>query len=225
MADPTARIQSEDGVVVLHCPPELLREPLVQQERSLNWITENVSVICEERTRKWWWIAFLIFAPIALLVPLLLGYQVANAWACGREPAVRLGLGHHEFVFGSASPRRHADLAILFLTRQKCAQASPRVEADRVRGECASVSRLSRRRRVEGWWLFPIPNWNGSGKLRSPLWGRVCGFTYFPCPCCSGYVGLIPDLAMMRDRAKSKIRNGSRHRRARLARGNAMAAL
>ena len=36
---------SEDGVVVLHCPPELEREPLVNHDRSLNWITENVSVI------------------------------------------------------------------------------------------------------------------------------------------------------------------------------------
>ena len=27
---------SEDGVVVLHCPPELEREPLVNHDRSLN---------------------------------------------------------------------------------------------------------------------------------------------------------------------------------------------
>ena len=78
MSEHAAKFVSEDGVVVLHCPPELEREALVNNDRSLNWITEKVSVICEEPTRRWWWIAFLIFSPIALLVPLLLGYQVSH---------------------------------------------------------------------------------------------------------------------------------------------------
>ena len=69
---------SEDGVVVLHCPPELAKIPLVNHDRSLGWITENVASICEEKTRRYWWIGFFLFAPIALLVPTLLSYQVAN---------------------------------------------------------------------------------------------------------------------------------------------------
>src|SRR5262245_59803974 len=70
--------KSEDGIVQLYCPPELAKIPLVTHNRSYNWITENVGVICEERTRKWWWICFFFFGAIALLVPTLLSYQVAN---------------------------------------------------------------------------------------------------------------------------------------------------
>src|SRR5262245_40520553 len=67
-----------EEVVVLECQQELRKIPLVKNDRSFHLITDNVSVICEEKTRKWWWIAFLIFSPIALLVPTLLSYQVAN---------------------------------------------------------------------------------------------------------------------------------------------------
>ena len=69
---------SEDGIVVLHCPPELAKIPLVNDGKSLAWITENVASICEEKTRRYWWIAFFFFSPIALLVPTLLAYQVGN---------------------------------------------------------------------------------------------------------------------------------------------------
>mgnify|MGYP006148833609 CR=1 FL=1 len=70
MADTTAHPAPADAenAVVLHCPPELAKIPLVNHDRSFAWITENVASICEEKTRKWWWIAFIILAPIFCLV-------------------------------------------------------------------------------------------------------------------------------------------------------------
>ena len=53
-----------DTAVVLDTPVELKRVPLVQNQRSLRWITDNVSDIVESRTPIWWWLAFL---PCALL--------------------------------------------------------------------------------------------------------------------------------------------------------------
>jgi molybdopterin-containing oxidoreductase family membrane subunit len=197
MSDHAAKLVSEDGVVVLHCPPELEREALVNHDRSLNWITENVSVICEEKTRRWWWIAFLIFSPIALLVPLLFGYQVSNGigvwgenqpfgWAWDITNFVFwIGIGHAGTLIS----------AILFLTRQKWRTSINRAsEAMTLFAVmCAGLYPGFHVGRVwKAWYLFPIPNWNGLWQnYRSPLlWD----------------VGLIPDLAMLRDRAKSKIK-------------------
>src|SRR5687767_5868524 len=116
---PASGPAAEDQVV-LHCPPELARPQLVKNDRSFAWITENVASICEEKTPKWWWIAFFIFAPIFLLVPTLLSYQVANGvgvwgenqpfgWAWDITNFVFwIGIGHAGTLIS----------AILFLTRQ-----------------------------------------------------------------------------------------------------------
>ena len=57
------------------------------------------------------------------------------------------------------------------------------------------------------YWLFPIPNqmemWP---QFRSPLlWDVFAVSTYFTVSLMFWYVGLIPDLATMRDRAKGKV--------------------
>jgi molybdopterin-containing oxidoreductase family membrane subunit len=58
------------------------------------------------------------------------------------------------------------------------------------------------------WWLFPIPNANSIWpQFRSPLmWDVFAVSTYFTVSVLFWYMGLIPDLAVMRDRAKTKIR-------------------
>jgi molybdopterin-containing oxidoreductase family membrane subunit len=58
------------------------------------------------------------------------------------------------------------------------------------------------------WWLFPIPNANSVWpQFRSPLmWDVFAVSTYFTVSVLFWYMGLIPDLAVMRDRAKSKLR-------------------
>jgi molybdopterin-containing oxidoreductase family membrane subunit len=58
------------------------------------------------------------------------------------------------------------------------------------------------------WWLFPIPNANGIWpQFRSPLlWDVFAVSTYGTVSFLFWYTGLVPDLATMRDRAKTKIR-------------------
>jgi len=58
------------------------------------------------------------------------------------------------------------------------------------------------------WWLFPIPNSNSIWpQFRSPLmWDVFAVSTYFTVSVLFWYMGLIPDLAVMRDRARTKLR-------------------
>src|ERR1035437_3601922 len=58
------------------------------------------------------------------------------------------------------------------------------------------------------WWLFPIPNSQSIWpQFRSPLmWDVFAVSTYFTVSVLFWYMGLIPDVAVMRDRAKTKPR-------------------
>jgi molybdopterin-containing oxidoreductase family membrane subunit len=58
------------------------------------------------------------------------------------------------------------------------------------------------------WWLFPIPTSNALWpQFRSPLmWDVFAVSTYFTVSLIFWYVGLIPDLAVMRDRARTRVR-------------------
>ena len=58
------------------------------------------------------------------------------------------------------------------------------------------------------WWVFPLPNQMSMWpNFRSPLlWDVFAVSVYFTCSALFWYVGLIPDLATMRDRAKTRLR-------------------
>ena len=74
---------------------------------------------------------------------------------------------------------------------------------------CAGIFPLVHIGRVwYGWWLFPLPNSNSIWpQFRSPLmWDVFAVSTYFTVSVLFWYVGLVPDLAILRDRAKTKAR-------------------
>jgi molybdopterin-containing oxidoreductase family membrane subunit len=101
--------------------------------------------------------------------------------------------------------------AILFLLRQKWRTSINRAaEAMTIFAViCAGIFPLIHIGRIWlGWWLLPLPNANSIWpQFRSPLlWDVFAVSTYFTVSLLFWYMGLIPDLAVMRDRAKSKIR-------------------
>ena len=101
--------------------------------------------------------------------------------------------------------------AILFLLRQNWRTSINRAaEAMTIFAVmCAGIFPLIHIGRIWfGWWLFPIPNSNSIWpQFRSPLmWDVFAVSTYFTVSVLFWYMGLIPDLAVMRDRAKTKIR-------------------
>jgi len=189
------------------------RRPLVGSKRSYSWITEKFSRIVEQKAPFWWWVAVLITGLIASLVPLTLAYQVSTGvgvwglnspvfWAWDITNFVFwIGIGHAGTLIS----------AILFLTRQKWRTAVNRsAEAMTIFAViCAAIFPAFHVGRVWfAWWLFPIPNANVIWQnFKSPLlWDVFAVSTYFTVSVIFWYIGLIPDLATIRDRATSKLR-------------------
>jgi molybdopterin-containing oxidoreductase family membrane subunit len=100
--------------------------------------------------------------------------------------------------------------AVLFLTRQKWRTSINRAaEAMTLFAVvCAGIFPAIHVGRVwYAWFLAPIPNTNAIWpNFRSPLlWDVFAVSTYFSVSVLFWYVGLIPDLATLRDRAKSRL--------------------
>ena len=201
-----------ESTVTLATPKDLARVPLVTNKRSFAWISDNVSTICEERSRLWWWALFIPLSLIALFGLFCIGYQISNGvgvwgenhpngWAWDITNFVFwIGIGHAGTLIS----------AILFLTRQKWRTSINRAaEAMTLFAVvCAGIFPGIHVGRVwMAWFLAPIPNANGIWpNFRSPLlWDVFAVSTYFTVSVLFWYTGLVPDLATLRDRAKSRV--------------------
>ena len=188
-----------------------LRTPLVANERSLHWISDNICKISEEPTPRWWWYFFvpsvvLMTACFTCFLYLILtgvgvwGENTPVAWAWDITNFVFwIGIGHAGTLIS----------AILFLTRQRWRTAVNRAaEAMTLFAVmCAGLYPGLHVGRVwMAWFLAPVPNqyaiWPN---FRSPLlWDVFAVSTYFTVSVLFWFTGLIPDLATLRDRARAR---------------------
>jgi molybdopterin-containing oxidoreductase family membrane subunit len=203
----------QDLPVIPSVPKELVRQPLVLNKRPLGWLSDQISGVAEGKTPKWWWWAFIpSFAIMIVCFSMIIylmssgvgvwGLMIPVAWAWDITNFVFwIGIGHAGTLIS----------AILFLLRQKWRTSINRAaEAMTIFAVmCAGIFPLIHIGRIWlGWWLLPLPNANSIWpQFRSPLlWDVFAVSTYFTVSLLFWYMGLIPDLAVMRDRAKSKIR-------------------
>jgi molybdopterin-containing oxidoreductase family membrane subunit len=194
-------------------PAELERLPLVGNQRGLGWISDRVASLTEGRPPFWWW-ALLIPSATALgMLLFMLGYQISTGvgvW--GNMHPVMWGWDIINFVWWIGIGHAGTLIsAILFLLRQRWRTGVNRAaEAMTIFAVmCAGIYPALHVGRVwYDWWLFPIPNSNSIWpQFRSPLmWDVFAVSTYFTVSVLFWYMGLIPDLAVMRDRARTKIR-------------------
>ncbi|MDX1951969.1 MAG: NrfD/PsrC family molybdoenzyme membrane anchor subunit [Verrucomicrobiota bacterium] len=206
-------VSQKSSVEVIETPRELEREPLVLNNRSLGWISDQIAGIVEGKTPWWWWAAFvpsvlgmfMCFGCIAYLISTGVGVWGLNhpvGWAWDITNFVFwIGIGHAGTLIS----------AVLFLLRQKWRTSINRAaEAMTLFAvACAGIFPLIHVGRIWfAWWLFPLPNSNDIWpQFRSPLlWDVFAVSTYGTVSLLFWYVGLIPDLATMRDRAKTKMR-------------------
>ena len=155
-------------------PVELERAPLVENNRSLGWISDTVANIIEQKTPLWWKVLFAVSSTTAILVPVGLIYLVTTGvgvW--GLNNPVAWGWAIVNFVWWVGIGHAGTLIsAILCLLRQKWRTSINRAsEAMTIFAVmCAGIFPAVHVGRVWfAWWLFPIPNANAIWpQFRSP---------------------------------------------------------
>ncbi|MBG28895.1 MAG: hydrogenase [Opitutae bacterium] len=190
-------------------PAEWHEPPLVSKNRSLGWITDKICRIVEDKTPTWWWWCFIVALGIASFVGVGLFYLVSTGvgtW--GLANPVNWGWAITNFVFWIGIGHAGTLIsAVLCLLKQKWRTSINRAsEAMTIFAVmCAGIFPLFHVGRVWfGWWLLPLPNSNAIWpQYRSPLeWDVFAVSTYATVSVLFWYMGMIPDLGVLRDRAK-----------------------
>lgn len=185
---------------------------LVHGNHTFGSITRLVGDIVETPAPKWWYVAFTIsFLLLGLLLTMLvyLVWEGTGVW--GLNNPVGWGWAIVNFVWWVGIGHAGTLIsAILFLFRQGWRTAINRfAEAMTIFAVlCAGIFPAFHVGRI--WviyWVFPLPNqmqmWPN---FNSPLlWDVFAVGTYLTVSLLFWYVGLIPDLATLRDRVKSKL--------------------
>jgi Ni/Fe-hydrogenase subunit HybB-like protein len=191
-----------------------LDAPLVLGEPSYSDVTETVSGIVENKMPRSWYIAFAITAGITGVLIAMLTYLVATGigvW--GNNQPVGWAFEITDFVFWIGIGHAGTLIsAILLLLRQRWRTSINRfAEAMTLFAvTCAAIfPAFHVGRPWRAYWLFPLPNeylgiWQN---FRSPLmWDVFAVSTYATVSALFWYTGLVPDLATLRNRAKTKAR-------------------
>lgn len=189
------------------------RAPLITGDHDLTTITDTICGVIENKPPKIWYIALAISFGIMSTLAISIGYLIlggTGVWGLNNPAAWGWAIVNFVFWVGIG----HAGTlisAILFLFRQKWRTGINRsAEAMTIFAVvCAGMFPGIHIGRV--WYAFylaPLPNqmdmWP---QFRSPLlWDVFAVNTYFTVSLLFWYMGLVPDLATLRDRATSRVR-------------------
>ena len=205
-------MSSIDTNTVWEMPGE--RRPLVDNHESLGTVTTEVLQAAESpKPPMLWYAALGLSSLLASMFGLMIGYLfLTGVGIWGNQNPVMWGFPIVNFVFWVGIGHAGTLIsAILFLFRQKWRTAINRfAEAMTIFAVvCAGTFPGIHVGRVWlAYWLFPIPNqmemWP---QFRSPLlWDVFAVSTYFTVSLLFWYLGMVPDLATMRDRANTKLK-------------------
>lgn len=185
--------------------------PLSTGDRTLSDVTRDVCAPLEQRPGRLWWAGFGFSFTLLLLGATAVTYQVSTGigtWGLNRTVGWAFDITNFVFWIGIG----HAGTlisAILFLFRQRWRTSVNRsAEAMTLFAVmCAGIFPLIHMGRPWlAFWIAPYPNTRGPlwVNFRSPLvWDFFAISTYFLVSLIFWYVGLIPDLATVRDRSRS----------------------
>jgi molybdopterin-containing oxidoreductase family membrane subunit len=195
-------------------PVSVLREPLVDGDRTLADVTDDICRPLEGKPTRLWWIGLFVSSAMLLGGVVAVAYQILTGigtWGLNRTVGWAFDITNFVFWIGIG----HAGTlisAVLFLFRQRWRTAVNRsAEAMTIFAVmCAGIFPLIHMGRPWlAYWVFPYPNTRGPlwVNWRSPLlWDVFAISTYFLISLVFWYVGLVPDLATIRDKTKSKVR-------------------
>ncbi len=190
-------------------PVVLDREPLVLNNRPFSWISNRICGIIENKQPFLWWILFVPSVILTGIMAFCFVYLISTGvgvW--GQKQPVDWAWDITNFVFWIGIGHAGTLIsAVLFLTRQKWRTSVNRAaEAMTLFAVmCAGLFPAFHVGRVwMVWFLAPIPNANAIWQnFKSPLlWDVFAVSTYFTVSVIFWYLGLVPDLATLRDRCK-----------------------
>ncbi len=193
---------------------QTLRQPLVAGDKSPAQVTRDICAALDRRAGPGWWAMFLPAFALLVLGVTAVSYQIATGigtWGLNRTVGWAFDITNFVFWIGIG----HAGTlisAILFLLRQRWRTSVNRsAEAMTIFAVlCAGIFPVIHLGRPWlAYWMLPYPNARGSLwiNFRSPLvWDFFAILTYFTISLVFWYVGLIPDLATIRDRTKPGLR-------------------
>ncbi|MCI0650414.1 MAG: polysulfide reductase NrfD [Planctomycetes bacterium] len=189
------------------------RAPLILGANDYTSVTDKVCRIVESKPTIGWWAAFSISFMALTMLGLLIAYLIGTGigvW--GINNPVGWGYDIVNFVFWVGIGHAGTLIsAILFLFRQRWRTGINRAaEAMTIFAViCAGMfPGIHTGRAWMAFYMFPLPNqmemWPN---FRSPLlWDVFAVGTYFTVSLLFWYMGMLPDLGALRDRAKTKAR-------------------
>lgn len=199
---------------MLHKKVASLRLPLIGGQKSYHQVTEDVCSKIEHAPGALWYIGFFLSLVALITGVILVTHQIwtgIGTWGLNRT--VGWGWDITNFVFWVGIGHAGTLIsAILFLFRQRWRTSVNRAaEAMTIFAVmCAGIFPLIHMGRPWlAYWFLPYPNTRGPiwVNFRSPLlWDVFAISTYFLVSLTFWYIGLLPDLATARDRAKSKFK-------------------
>jgi molybdopterin-containing oxidoreductase family membrane subunit len=191
-----------------------LRLPLVDGNRSPADVTRDICRPLEGRPSGLWWAGITLSSSALALGLVAVGYLLTHgigSWGLNRT--VGWGFDITNFVFWIGIGHAGTLIsAVLFLFRQRWRTAVNRsAEAMTIFAVmCAALFPLIHMGRPWlAFWVFPYPNTRGPLwiNFRSALcWDVFAVSTYFLVSLAFWYIGMVPDLATLRDRTTSAIR-------------------
>ena len=191
-----------------------IRKPLVLGGKTYTDVTNDVCRPIENKPTNSWWLGFSIAVLLLLILAGTLAWTVwegIGTWNVNKS--VMWGWDITDFVFWVGIGHAGTLIsAVLLLFRQKWRMSINRsAEAMTIFAVfCAAIFPLFHMGRVWlGFWPLPLPNAFGSlwVNFNSPLlWDVFAISTYLSVSLVFWYLGLIPDIATIRDRATSKAR-------------------
>ncbi|MDP6124833.1 MAG: polysulfide reductase NrfD [Candidatus Latescibacteria bacterium] len=194
----------------VHETVELESAPLLPGDPSFSKITDDIAAPLERCASASWWAAFLLALSALTLGGVLIAYTIMTGigvW--GLDRTIGWGFAITNFVFWVGIGHAGTLIsAILLLLRQRWRTSIARAaEAMTIFAVmCAGIFPIIHMGRPWlAFWMLPYPNSRGSLWLnfRSPLlWDVFAISTYFIVSFMFWYVGMIPDFASIRDRAK-----------------------
>ncbi len=189
-----------------------LREPLIQGNKDYRTITADITAPVSHKPTIYWFIGFTIAstaATIGLLAMAMTVWKGIGLWGVNRTIGWGWSITNLVWWIGIGHAGTFIS-AILLLFRQKWRTSINRsAEAMTIFAVmCAGIFPLIHMGRLPlGYFIIPYPNTRGIWvNFNSPLlWDVFAITTYFLVSLLFWYMGLLPDIASLRDKVKVKI--------------------